>query len=397
MNEKKKCPYCGEEIMAVAKKCRHCGEWLETEETVENTKKPSSPAEAPADSKSIDTDKKTVDWKKLGIGAALIIALIIAFSIVSSKSSSNDNADEWGIELSEEAKKDIPSIKQWLTNVYADVLSGNESDESKIRKYTSTDYYKVFREVVDYDRAQGEIGFFDSRFWSDSQEGGPWKMEVKEISEIADTHDPKEYFATLELKDNTGTEKSIYVNVRKENGEWRISDFYKDGTYQTASMKHYLYKAEEDQKKAAAAVQEAMNIWEGMYRQNEFGEANKNCPYIYASRIAQDAEMSVEIGKCDGIKFISRYVAENYKGFQRLSIKTLNNGEVFTFPAHDHDGELYVTDSQAINHIISIMAAGNYIISITCQDPFMEKPTIFTTQVGIETMGIMEALKFLER
>lgn len=29
--ETKRCPYCGEEILAIAKKCKHCGEWLQTE------------------------------------------------------------------------------------------------------------------------------------------------------------------------------------------------------------------------------------------------------------------------------------------------------------------------------------------------------------------------------
>ena len=32
MEETKKCPYCGEEIKAIAKKCRHCGEWLDKQE-----------------------------------------------------------------------------------------------------------------------------------------------------------------------------------------------------------------------------------------------------------------------------------------------------------------------------------------------------------------------------
>lgn len=33
MRETKRCPYCGEEILAVAKKCKHCGEWFEASES----------------------------------------------------------------------------------------------------------------------------------------------------------------------------------------------------------------------------------------------------------------------------------------------------------------------------------------------------------------------------
>jgi len=37
--EMKTCPYCGEEILAVAKKCKHCGEWLEKKTTTVSSKK----------------------------------------------------------------------------------------------------------------------------------------------------------------------------------------------------------------------------------------------------------------------------------------------------------------------------------------------------------------------
>ncbi len=35
MEETKKCPHCGGEILAVAKKCKHCGEWIENEKATQ--------------------------------------------------------------------------------------------------------------------------------------------------------------------------------------------------------------------------------------------------------------------------------------------------------------------------------------------------------------------------
>ncbi len=64
MEEKKKCPYCGEEILAVAKKCKHCGEWLDKDEK----------AGTPVDSRyPIASGTGQKKWKVVGILALLVI------------------------------------------------------------------------------------------------------------------------------------------------------------------------------------------------------------------------------------------------------------------------------------------------------------------------------------
>ena len=49
MEKTKTCPYCGEEILAVAKKCKHCGEWLEDRNIQTNDTANQSQAYPPTD------------------------------------------------------------------------------------------------------------------------------------------------------------------------------------------------------------------------------------------------------------------------------------------------------------------------------------------------------------
>jgi TPR repeat protein len=65
MEQKMRCPYCGEEILAVAKKCRHCGEWLDKQN------EPLMPIES-----------GHVVAHKIGLKKWMIVTPIIFFAII---------------------------------------------------------------------------------------------------------------------------------------------------------------------------------------------------------------------------------------------------------------------------------------------------------------------------
>ena len=68
--ETKNCPYCGEEILAIAKKCKHCGEFLDKK--LDKKKK----------KETIKVEGEGCFLQTLNIGCMITIGTIIAIIIV---------------------------------------------------------------------------------------------------------------------------------------------------------------------------------------------------------------------------------------------------------------------------------------------------------------------------
>lgn len=140
--ETKRCPYCGEEIMATAKKCRYCGEWLTGE--VPPTSVPPDYNEQHVDPIASDKSKShsspNVVASLVVLAVAAILAVIIAVTMYASGDRMSNDGNENYADTVMVDTTDIDTVET-DTLSYDYSSDASSSDDSYSPSYDETNPY----------------------------------------------------------------------------------------------------------------------------------------------------------------------------------------------------------------------------------------------------------------
>jgi hypothetical protein len=135
------------------------------------------------------------------------------------------------------------------------------------------------------------------------------------------------------------------------------------------------------------------SIWSREYSKDQFGDIDRNCPYISAIDIAH-TNLCITIGKCCGIVLFANSI-HTYRDAKQVQIKTAN-GNVVNIPFEQDEARLVITDEQAQRQFVNILAQGNFTLSVIVGGVWDDnKDYSMWSKIGTETTDIREALRFL--
>ena len=218
METTRKCPYCGEEIMADARKCRHCGEWLideaepkkeseilQTKESVANPK--AKPESGQVGKKGRAKSNKI--WLVV-IAAVAAIALAVGALFWSGLSDSGNNTTGLMTDVEEE------EIGKQVLEAYKNGTIYN----------LMTPEFKSADEAAEEAEAMfGEI-FHDADIFYNTQDEMPNNIVVSEVNLLE--KDVAHVTVSLGF-DNGYTNDIVLVMVKNQNvpnGEWLVDDVW---------------------------------------------------------------------------------------------------------------------------------------------------------------------------
>ena len=226
MEKTRKCPYCGEEIMADAKKCRHCGEWLndEAEPKQEPEKQPikeSIPVKPTHNNERAKSNKTLIVIIAIAAVAVLVVGGLLLFG--SSDSKSEDSAI---VENSVEKELEALVLESYKTH--------------EIYNLQTLDF-KAAEEAAIAADVPGYASCIDWDFFYATQEDPDHTRATNARAEIVDENKAHVY-VTLENELESEPTTLILIMIRDDlRGKWLVDDVRTTGKFE-GSIKELMYK-----------------------------------------------------------------------------------------------------------------------------------------------------------
>ncbi len=246
MRETKRCPYCGEEILAVAKKCKHCGEWLE-----EKKEEPKKQVPCEVCGEMIDEDTLECPYCHEEVVSSNDLDLCDTYDemtfIDSDRSSKSKPASDT---IKDYEYVDLGLSVKWATcNIGADY----PSDYGDYFAWGETESKSGYADEnsVTYRRNMGSIAGDPRYDAARANWGGTWRLPtVDEIKELTDMCEWKRttYGGTKGYKVIGPNGNSIFLPAAGVRFNFRLRFAGKMGCYWSATPKknnadkaYYLY------------------------------------------------------------------------------------------------------------------------------------------------------------
>lgn len=264
MKDTKICPYCGEEIKAVAKKCRFCGQWLDEDtnevaikeeeakpQDVTSDEQVTPEKEAKEDYQATDTvvpnkpdrgssskcsdgsKKSTVYWI-LGIVAAVLL-VGIGFLLGNKESDKSEELQQIaGQEQTAVVEEVDPKakIQKHIEDLYADVFSSPDANcESR---YLNSEFYNLY--VQARDKSGVGAREWKKTIWLNGQEWREMSVTVKNVS----FNPGNSASANVDLTDHNGVTIKAILLFENADGDCRIREISYSGLSVKDGLRSYV-------------------------------------------------------------------------------------------------------------------------------------------------------------
>lgn len=143
---------------------------------------------------------------------------------IETKEVTSDNTEEVN-SIEKNKPEDKENLKKYLEEILP--LATKMGEREAVKKYFSKEFVDLYNRVEDYDRRNsGEIGFWNSDFWTDRQEGYIKKITVLSVSNITNNKAVVTIQLTIDDYNNNIDNDTRVLNMIFEKGKWLIDDYY---------------------------------------------------------------------------------------------------------------------------------------------------------------------------